>query len=78
MQAQHSMIRLAALARCIRRSSVVNNMSAPVSRSFLYQAVARISGLVRRLWAGLVVDEVPGGNHGSVAERRPIITLPDV
>jgi hypothetical protein len=53
-------------------------MSAPVSRSFLYQAVARISGLVRRLWAGLVVDEVPGGNHGSVAERRPIITFPDV
>jgi hypothetical protein len=30
MQARHSVISLAALARCIRRSSVVNNMSAPV------------------------------------------------
>ena len=28
-----------------------------------YQAVARISVLVRRRWAGLAVDELPGGNH---------------
>ena len=28
-----------------------------------YQAVARISGHVRRRWASLVVDELPGGNH---------------
>jgi hypothetical protein len=32
MQARHSVISLAALTRCIRRSNVVNNMSAPVSR----------------------------------------------
>jgi hypothetical protein len=30
MQARHSVISLAALARSIRRSSVVNNMSAPL------------------------------------------------
>src|ERR1700727_4088749 len=59
MQARHSVISLAALARCIRWSSVLNNMSAPASRSFLYQAVAKISVLVRRLWIGLVFDELP-------------------
>src|SRR5580704_18387412 len=59
MQARHSVISLAALIRCIRPSSVVNNMSAPVSGSFPYQAVARISVLVRSLWACLVFDELP-------------------
>src|ERR1700691_5474906 len=56
MQARHSVISLAALTRCIRRSSVVNNMSA----RFLvvsFQVVAKILVLVRRLWAGLVFDE---------------------
>jgi hypothetical protein len=59
MQARHSVISLAALARCIRRSSVVNNMSAPVSRCFLYLAGTKILVLVRRLWAGLVFDQLP-------------------
>jgi hypothetical protein len=58
MQARHSVISLAALARCIRRSSAVNNMSAPVSGSFLYQTVAKILVLARRLWAGLLFDEL--------------------
>ena len=58
MQARHSVISLAALARCIRRSSVVNNMSAPASHSFLYQAVAKVLVLVRRLCAHLLVDEL--------------------
>ena len=37
------MISLAALAKSIRRSSVVNNLSAPVPRGFRYQAVAKKS-----------------------------------
>jgi hypothetical protein len=57
MQARHSVISLAALTRCMRRSSVVNNQA----RRFL--AVAKMLVLIRRLWAGLVFDELPGGNH---------------
>ena len=44
------------------RASLSSNDRNPWSR-LLYQAIAKILVLVRRLWAGLVVDELPGGNH---------------
>jgi hypothetical protein len=81
MQARHSVISLAALGRSIRRLSVVNNMSAPVSRSFLYRAVAKISVLVRSLRAGLAFDELDliaqplGLGRGGVAPA-PTMTDP--
>ena len=40
----------------------VSNNRKPRSRQ-LYQAIAKILVLVRRLWASFAVDEVPGGNH---------------
>ena len=46
----------------ITRASPSSNDSNPRSR-LLYQAVARISVLVRRLWASLVFDGLAGGNH---------------
>ena len=76
MQARHSVISLAALARCIRRSSAVNNMSAPVSRSFLYQAVAKILVLARRLWAGLVFDGLAGVAPSNADHVLPLIAHP--
>ena len=51
-----------ALNHPISRASPSSNDRNPRSR-LLYQAVARISGLVRRRWANLVVDVLPGGNH---------------
>ena len=55
MQARHSVISLAALVRCIRRSSLVNNLRAPVS--FLYQTVTKISVLGGRQW--FVLQQCP-------------------
>jgi hypothetical protein len=44
------------------RASLSSNASNPRGRR-LCQAVTRISVLVRRHWASLAVDELPGGNH---------------
>jgi hypothetical protein len=76
MQARHSVISLAALARSIRRSSVVNNMSAPVARSFLYKAVAESLILVRGLWAGLVFDKLAAVAPSNADHRLALLAQP--
>ena len=76
MQARHSVISLAARARCIRLSSAVNNMSAPVSRRFLHRAVAKISVFARRLWAGLVFDGLGGVAPSNADHVLPLVAQP--
>jgi hypothetical protein len=46
----------------IARASLLSNYENPWSR-MLYQAIAKISVLVRRLWDSLAVDELAGGDH---------------